>query len=301
MVLTYFREESNFGDALNPMIFEALLPDIFVKDSDTDFFGIGSIIGMEDRLSAESRNKVIFSSGYGYYGKLPELTDRYHIVCVRGPMTAGLLKIDPKLAITDGAVLLKYFKFKELPKKYDHSYMPHWQSAQMFNWEKLCQQTGINYIDPLQDPQQIIRQILQTRVLITEAMHGAIVADTLRVPWIPVKAYAHIKEFKWMDWTASMELPYVPNKISPRFDNKSGITEHFNQLSKELLHPSLNSIAARGYLSYKKWTSDSSTERAFLKLRSERSYLSKACTLEDRGSRMLEKLETVKELSKRLN
>jgi len=30
---------------------------------------------------------------------------------VRGPLTANILKIDPALAITDGAALLRYFDF----------------------------------------------------------------------------------------------------------------------------------------------------------------------------------------------
>ena len=38
-------------------------------------------------------------------------------------------------------------------------------------------------------------------------MHGAIVADALRVPWIPARLYGHFMEFKWRDWTESIEVP----------------------------------------------------------------------------------------------
>jgi succinoglycan biosynthesis protein ExoV len=39
-------------------------------------------------------------------------------------------------------------------------------------------------------------------------MHGAILADTLRVPWIPVITSPIINVFKWRDWTMSLGLDY---------------------------------------------------------------------------------------------
>src|SRR5205814_2371845 len=51
-------------------------------------------------------------------------------------------------------------------------------------------------------------------LLVTEAMHGAVVADALRVPWIALRMYSKIDEFKWRDWCASLRLPYEP--LTPR-------------------------------------------------------------------------------------
>lgn len=45
MKLIYYKENSNFGDALNPLIFQKLLPDFFNDDSDIAFIGIGSLLG----------------------------------------------------------------------------------------------------------------------------------------------------------------------------------------------------------------------------------------------------------------
>src|SRR3569623_1144475 len=49
----------------------------------------------------------------------------------------------------------------------------------------------------------------------TEAIHGAIVADTLRVPWIPVACSPEVAPFKWIDWTQSLGLDYRPIRLPP--------------------------------------------------------------------------------------
>ena len=37
-------------------------------------------------------------------------------------------------------------------------------------------------------------------------MHGVILADTLRVPWIPIQPKVEIHRNKWFDWAESMDL-----------------------------------------------------------------------------------------------
>jgi succinoglycan biosynthesis protein ExoV len=46
-------------------------------------------------------------------------------------------------------------------------------------------------------------------------MHGAIVADSLRVPWIPLRPIAAEHRFKWLDWTRSVDVPYKPVALTP--------------------------------------------------------------------------------------
>src|ERR1019366_6854573 len=53
------------------------------------------------------------------------------------------------------------------------------------------------------------------KLVVAEAMHGAIVADTLRIPWIAVECSPEILPFKWVDWCQSMDLPYKPFQLLP--------------------------------------------------------------------------------------
>lgn len=41
-------------------------------------------------------------------------------------------------------------------------------------------------------------------------MHAAIIADTMRVNWIPVVASHEISTFKWLDWLSTSDVEYNP-------------------------------------------------------------------------------------------
>ena len=68
----------------------------------------------------------------------------------------------------------------------------------------------MTFVDPRWPVDRILDAFDRATLVIAEAMHGAIIADTLRIPWIPVVASPAIDPFKWRDWTASLDLPYRP-------------------------------------------------------------------------------------------
>ena len=90
--------------------------------------------------------------------------------------------------------------------------MPHWQS-EPDAWRALCDDLSIGFIDPRGQPDAVLGALGRTDVLITEAMHGAIVADALRIPWVPVRTREGINSFKWDDWCGSLSLEYQPHQL----------------------------------------------------------------------------------------
>lgn len=214
MKLLHFRGpngERNFGDELGPWLWERLLPGVFDDNVDQVFVGIGTLLN--NRLPRASR-LVIFGSGVGYGDAPPTRDPSWSIYCLRGPLSAAVLGVAPSLAITDPGALVRHFvpraSATEVTRRF--SYMPHWRYA-FDDWERVCRRIGFGYIDPRRDVEETIAQIRQTGVLITEAMHGAIVADALRVPWIAVRSTPAILDFKWRDWCASLGLEYAPHGI----------------------------------------------------------------------------------------
>lgn len=219
MQLLYFTESSltNFGDDLNAWIWSALLPGMWDPADDVWLCGIGTILNQE--LMPRGRKWIVVGSGVGY-GLPPEDFGGklWRILAVRGPLTAKVLGIDSSHAVTDGAILLSALpEYSPLPESERHGavFMPHYQSLPAGNWRESCDAAGIEFIDPRGDSKEIVQRIRCARVVLADAMHAAIVADTLRVPWIPLVTSPNINTFKWLDWTMSMGLDYVPFKLTP--------------------------------------------------------------------------------------
>lgn len=214
MKLLHFRGpngERNFGDELGPWLWDRLLPKAFDEQADEVFVGIGTLLN--NRLPRASR-LLVFGSGVGYGEGTPVPDSTWSVYCVRGPLSADTLGLSSSLAVTDpGALVRRFFPptgSGRVARRF--SYMPHWRYA-CDDWERVCARIGFGYIDPRRSVEDVIDAIRHTGVLIAEAMHGAIVADALRVPWIPVQSTPAILDFKWRDWCASLELEYRPHRI----------------------------------------------------------------------------------------
>ena len=79
-----------------------------------------------------------------------------------------------------------------------------------------------------------IQQVRQSDLLITEALHGAVVADALRVPWISVRAYGHILPFKWHDWCESLGLRYEPQRLPTLWQKPLPVVDRARLVAKRI-------------------------------------------------------------------
>jgi succinoglycan biosynthesis protein ExoV len=219
----YYRAKGgNFGDDLNLWLWPHLIPDLEVEPCGhgTEFLprtegepsllvGIGTLL--DNRLPRQPL-KIICGTGAGYFSR-PNVDASWRIMWLRGPRTAALLGEPPVRAITDGATLLARMSLPALrPPTAPFGFMPHHTTAG-FPWRTICERLNIHYIDPTAGVEETLVLLRSTRCLITEAMHGAIVADTLRIPWIPVATHLEINAFKWQDWCEAMELSYRPHRL----------------------------------------------------------------------------------------
>jgi succinoglycan biosynthesis protein ExoV len=95
--------------------------------------------------------------------------------------------------------------------------MPHFHHN-LDAWRCVCADVGIGYINPQGEVETVIAQIRDCEVLLTEAMHGAIIADALAHPWLPVRIDDRILDFKWLDWCDSVGLEYQPQRLPRLFE-----------------------------------------------------------------------------------
>lgn len=210
----YSGKEPNFGDELNNVIWRSLLPQGFLDGDERELLvGIGSILNTDH--PAHSRKHVL-GSGYGGYTKIPNINDgTWEVHWVRGPLTAAKFGLEPSLVITDSAILLAAMDRPSLLDNGSTVFMPHIDSLQRGAWEHVCKLAGITFLDPRAAVSDLLRGIAGAKLVVTEAMHGAIVADTLRVPWIGLQPFLPLHRGKWQDWAKSLEIDLIPVRARP--------------------------------------------------------------------------------------
>lgn len=215
MKLTYYQgPEPNFGDELNVWLWPKFLPHDFLDDDASELFlGIGSILW--GSVWPAAARKIVLGSGYGY-GEPPEVTDgTWDVRFVRGPLTAAALGLSPGKAICDGAVLLREMDLPAPAPSVGIAFMPHIDSARRGFWREAAEAAGITFIDPRDSVERVISLISGATMVLTEAMHGAIVADALRVPWVAVRPIHNENAMKWDDWAGSLGIELRRPRLWP--------------------------------------------------------------------------------------
>jgi succinoglycan biosynthesis protein ExoV len=203
----------NFGDDLNLWLWDFLLPGLRDVHSDVLLVGVGTVLN--DVLFPKGQRKLVIGSGYGY-GAVPDISDKtlWDIRCVRGEGTAAKLGLPSEMGIVDPAVMVTEMpEFQNLPKIHKKTYIPHWESAEFGMWDTVCEPAGLTYLDPRGEAMSVIRAIAQSEFIVAESMHGAILADAFRVPWVAVSTSTSINSFKWSDWAGSVGTQYEPRYV----------------------------------------------------------------------------------------
>jgi succinoglycan biosynthesis protein ExoV len=211
----------NFGDELNTLLWPRLLPGFFDDDAGEIFLGIGSVL--DSRHPAAAR-KIVAGAGYGGYQAPPVLDESWTIHWVRGPRTAAGLGLPTDCGLGDPASLIDRDLLAamlgpdwaaSIPERREVGFMPHFETACRGAWQRAAALAGLLFIDPRDDPGAVINAIARCRLLVSEALHGVIVADALRVPWVPAAPFAPIHAAKWQDWGDAMGVPIEFAHLTP--------------------------------------------------------------------------------------
>lgn len=204
----------NFGDDLNTLLWPALLPGAFEDDPATGFVGIGTIIGMP---CGAVRRLHVFSAGIG--NDPPGAWAGKDITwwCVRGPLSARWLGLPPDRALTDGAILAP--GSAGLPAAATGAggvaVIPHWHTLDHPGWPAAVAEAGFALVDPRAPPAAVIGRIAAAGLVLTESLHGAILADALGIPWVAFATSGNFAVTKWADWTLSVGCDLAVTALPP--------------------------------------------------------------------------------------
>jgi hypothetical protein len=236
MEINYYKSEvGNIGDDLNPFILRYLLgTDVFDRDDNMVLLFIGTILfdGFEGSKNIENystKKKILFGAGIRFINAPLTIDSSFEIRFLRGPYSSYALTGATDSFITDPAYLIRDCLPEDVfeeEKQYRFGLMPHFKSLDKVDWPAIANRLGVHYISPSNELsiEETMREINKCEILITEAMHGAILADASRVPWKRIKFFSHlyenpaVAEFKWADWGRSMNINFTSEEIQyPNF------------------------------------------------------------------------------------
>ncbi|KGT95837.1 exosortase [Erwinia typographi] len=232
MKLYFYKSRlGNFGDDINKWLWNDLLPGFFDDNEDVRFSAIGTIISPE---MPKAKKWIVFGSGIGYGFPPAGFGDAsWDIKCVRGPLSANVLGLQKHQYITDGAAFLhSHPEFTPLPESERSGviFIPHHKALAHGQWENVCKMAGVTYIDPRTEAKEVINKIRHAKLVLADAMHAAIIADAMRVPWVPMVTSTEISTFKWLDWAQTIDTPYMPTVLGGEYATnalrKSGVMYH---------------------------------------------------------------------------
>ncbi len=218
MKIFYYKAPlRNFGDDLNAWLWPRVWPELELIEQYDWLIGIGSVL--DGRLSELPGRKLVLGAGYRPSQLGPPPAEDVTILAVRGRLTCEKLGLDPKLAKGDPAVLIQDAWQTQREARGKVGFMPHYQTSRAFPLRSVVEDAGFVYIDPESEVETVLKAMSGVDRLLTEAMHGAIVADALGVPWKRIGLYNHVREapgsvdFKWADWASVYGVDSTPSHL----------------------------------------------------------------------------------------
>lgn len=223
--LYYFRHTPNLGDLLSISIIERLFGKkvVYASQGECDMVGVGSIL---EEFICYKRNinlKLLFKKyfshelnvwGSGFIEK--EGPDKEFFIrkmrfsALRGKITLervkkinkGDNKIDG-IALGDPGLLSSYLIDGQQKKKFALGILPHYVDRNSPLIEGIRNRIrNSTVIDVREDPAETVKKISECEMIISSAMHGLVVADSLGVPNIRIKLSDKITggDYKYRDY-----------------------------------------------------------------------------------------------------
>ncbi|OLS62618.1 polysaccharide pyruvyl transferase family protein [Pseudomonas putida] len=235
MKAVFAAGSDNVGDELNEWIWPALLGDI--QRDGVALLGIGTLLNEAFCRRLDSAERIlVLGSGAGY-GKPPTLDPRWRVHAVRGLRTARALGLDDDRAVADPAYLLASLDWRSARAHGEVVVVPHHRSLRYLDWQRVCAAAGLRFVSPLLPAADFMQAIAGARLVLSEAMHGAILADVARVPWQGFGFGGQFNQDKWLDWAQmfdlNLDIRHLPGFYDPaRFSEGRPLRYHLGKVLK---------------------------------------------------------------------
>ena len=234
-----FKE--NFGDYIDQFIFDQIGM-VFPAES---MLGCGSLLE-SNHLGKFPKDAIVWGSGSDGSPLKKEQLQHLNIYSVRGPLTRQKINIDCDLG--DPGFLIPCF-IKPRFKKDRITYIPHWANYDKYKRNQMT--IGENLlVNPFGIFEQIIDDINSSSFVMTNSLHGAIVAQAYNIPWAPVKTKQETMPniFKWHDLFLYLGLDFKPYFVSNYKEAQDWWKQHGDKIKKPEIGQIIGSFPWRDHL-----------------------------------------------------
>ena len=193
----------NLGDDVNPTFFGRLAGRAVrfaVDRKRPHLLGAGSIL---ERAAPAS-----IVCGSGFLREPQSVVSATEFVAVRGELSLAACSRREGVLLGDPLVLIDAFAPPTV-KRHRYGFMPHVTSVK--HWRGLNAR-GRHVIHPGREPWRVIEEIASCEVVVSQSLHGLVVADALGIPnvWIAPSAGMAGGRFKFDDYFSTLDRPKEP-------------------------------------------------------------------------------------------
>lgn len=237
--LYYYKDESNFGDALNLCLLQTLFNmNVKYKDIQScDCVCIGSLLQLLVSPPLPFRDKIkrFFSRriaiwGTGFIKHAPDtphtLSRKTRIYALRGKITLARMQKYTKKRLhhvvlgDPGLLANRLIDTNKVKKKYKLGIIPHYVDKNNPLLQNINVEKSI-IIDVQKPVIEVLKQIAECENIISSAMHGLIVADSLGIPNIRMILSDKIVggDYKFQDYYSAFDME-MPKPVIINTDTK---------------------------------------------------------------------------------
>ena len=218
--LYYYRHrsgQSNFGDALSPLIIERVIgrPTVWAHQAACDVAAIGSILGsiVQRRWKRwlHMRFDPVHVWGSGFirpYRDGPNPLLKCH--AVRGHISRLALGLPEDTALGDPGLLAGRLIVPPADKRHGWAIVPHLSDLRLPVVKALHERNPHSVIADLSDdPLDILRTIAASEFVVSTSLHGLVIADALGIPsiWATFSGKVSGDRYKFEDYYSALGIP----------------------------------------------------------------------------------------------
>lgn len=216
--LHWSHSKPNFGDALSPLICEAVSGRkvVHAKASQADLIAVGSLL---HRLKEHWFSHKVHVWGTGYIEQPHAHRSRHYYHAVRGKLSGEAVNNQQITTFGDPGLLSDMLlpASKRPSKRFRIGLVAHYKDKATPLIKALSERhADISVIDIFLPPLSFIQKLCECDVILSSAMHGLIAADAFGVPngWIKLSENLRGNDFKFHDYYSVFNLTPSPGTLT---------------------------------------------------------------------------------------